>query len=64
MQVLLPFTLVPEDELDESQTGKSRPDISVLKNKCLPPPKNEIIDNLFERPLHVFYFCEKIRRIY
>ena len=51
-------TLVPEDELDESQTEKSRPDISVLKNKGLPPPKNEIIDNLFERPLHEFYFCE------
>ena len=51
-------TLVPEDELDESQTAKSPPDISVLKNKGLPPPKNEIIDNLFERPLHEFYFCE------
>ena len=53
-------TLMPDDELkiDESQTKKSPPDISVLKEKGIPPPKNEIIDVLFERPLHEYYFCE------
>ena len=53
-------TLVPDDEsrLDELKTEKSRPDISVLKYKCIPPPKNEIIDILLERPLHEYYFCE------
>ena len=52
-------TLVPDDShLDESTSVKSKPDISVFKPNGLPPPKNEIVDKFFERPLHEYYFDE------
>ena len=53
-------TLVPDEshQVDEPSSEKAKPDISCLKFKASPPPKNENVDKLFERPQHEYYFDE------